>query len=111
MFWGVVLVRLGRQSRAKRGLGQGLWEELREILGNLRRGPPQRIWEKGIFELITSPKRLSPGRGLGWRMNELITSKGCLIDYLTGFRAGMEFLQFGRRVVGSRAGLFGCFIC
>ena len=63
---GGVLVRLGRQSRAKRGLGQGLWEELREILGNLRRGPPQRIWEKGIFELITSPKRLTqPREGSG----------------------------------------------
>ena len=36
---GGVLVRLGRQSRAKRGLGQWLWEDLREIIGNLRGGP------------------------------------------------------------------------
>ena len=60
------MVRLGRQSRAKRGLGQGLWEELREILGNLRRGPPQRIWEKGTFELINYQPLNASAQGGVW---------------------------------------------
>ena len=44
---GGVLVRLGRQSRAKRGLGQGLWEDLREILGDLRGAFPRGSGGKG----------------------------------------------------------------
>ena len=44
---GGVLVRRGRQSRAKRGLGQGLWEDLREILGDLRGAFPRGSGGKG----------------------------------------------------------------
>ena len=44
---GGVLVRRGRQSRAKRGLGQVLWEDLREILGDLRGAFPRGSGGKG----------------------------------------------------------------